>query len=91
MFPIQPHFPNKVAMKRRKFTKEEDDTLVQLVDQYGTKSWDHIAEHMAGRTGRQCRDRYRNYLVPGYFNGQWTQEEDDIILICSFHDLNLGL
>lgn len=79
MFAMQGHFPHKVSVKRRKFTKEEDDTLVKLVDQYGVKSWDHIAEHMTGRTGRQCRDRYRNYLVPGYFNGQWTQEEDDII------------
>ena len=34
---------------------------------------------MPGRNGRQCRDRYTNYLMPGYFNGQWTTEEDHIL------------
>lgn len=65
--------------RRRKFTQEEDDLLKQLVEKLGVKKWDQIAQHVPGRTGRQCRDRYRNYLVPGYFNGQWTQEEDDLI------------
>ena len=65
--------------RRRKFTPEEDELLKELVEKLGVKKWDQIAQHVPGRTGRQCRDRYRNYLVPGFFNGQWTQEEDDLI------------
>ena len=66
-------------MIRRKFTQEEDTKLCQLVNQYGAKKWDQIAKMMPGRTGRQCRDRYRNYLIPGFFNGQWSQEEDELL------------
>ena len=73
-------YPKKQAsMIRRKFTQEEDAKLCQLVNQYGAKKWDQIAKMMPGRTGRQCRDRYRNYLIPGFFNGQWSQEEDELL------------
>lgn len=64
---------------RKKFSPEEDKALQELVEQYGAKNWDKIAELMPGRTGRQCRDRYRNYLIPGFFNGQWSQEEDNLL------------
>lgn len=70
---------SKAPQQRKKFTTEEDEHLKQLVEKYGCKKWEMIATEMPGRTGRQCRDRYRNYLVPGYFNGQWTQEEDDLL------------
>lgn len=64
---------------RRKFTEEEDKTLRSLVETFGNKNWEFIAMYMPGRTGRQCRDRYRNYLVPGLFNGQWSPEEDNLL------------
>ena len=66
-------------MIKRKFTKEEDSKICQLVKQYGAKKWDEIARHIPGRTGRQCRDRYQNYLHPGFFNGEWTNEEDELL------------
>lgn len=66
---------------RKKFSEDEDRKLKELVNRYGTRKWDIIAQHMPDRTGRQCRDRYRNYLIPGFFNGQWTAEEDKLLLI----------
>lgn len=74
-----PYSKKQTSMIRRKFTQEEDAKLCQLVNQYGAKKWDQIAKMMPGRTGRQCRDRYRNYLIPGFFNGQWSQEEDELL------------
>lgn len=71
--------PLKTHNSRKKFTAEEDELLKKLVEKFGCKKWESIALEMPGRTGRQCRDRYKNYLVPGYFNGQWTQEEDDLL------------
>lgn len=64
---------------RKKFDEKEDMKLKKLVEQYGIKKWDIIAKYMPGRSSRQCRDRYRNYLVPGFFNGQWTDEEDKLL------------
>lgn len=64
---------------RKKFTAEEDERLRELVQRKGAKKWNVIASYMPGRTGRQCRDRYHNYLVPGFFHGEWTQSEDDLL------------
>lgn len=65
--------------QRKKFSDSEDQQLRCLVATFGTKNWDCVALYMPGRTGRQCRDRYRNYLVPGLFNGEWTKEEDKLL------------
>lgn len=61
---------------RRKFTPEEDKRLTKLISLNGSRRWDQIALLMPGRTGRQCRDRFHNYLRPTLKNGPWTQEED---------------
>jgi hypothetical protein len=57
-----------VVGKRRVWTNEEDDAIKQMVAKYGTKSWALIAENLskehsiAGRSGKQCRERWHNHL-----------------------------
>ena len=65
---------------RTKFTQEEDNKLRKLVEKYGTKNWEEISKHMPRRCGRQCRDRYCNYLEPGLSSTEWTEEEDALVL-----------
>jgi len=65
---------------RRKFTQEEDNKLRELVKEIGAKKWIEIAKSMPGRTGRQCRDRFQNYLSPILTNGPWTKEDDHLLL-----------
>ena len=81
-FNIKPNESNKdlEKTKRLKFTKEEDDMLKMLVSIYGAKNWAHIASMMNLRTPKQCRDRYANYLAPGFINREWENNEDKIIL-----------
>lgn len=62
------------------FKKEEDDQLKKLVKLFGKRHWEIIAQYMNGRTAKQCRDRYMNYLVPGYFQGEWSREEDELLI-----------
>lgn len=62
------------------FTKQEDEKLKYLVRNFGTKNWKAIAFFMNKRTAKQCRDRYSNYLFPGYFQGEWTKKEDDLLM-----------
>ena len=69
----------KIKCQRKKFSPEEDKKLKKLVETMNTYKWDDIAKYMPGRNGRQCRDRYKNYLSSSYFNGQWTVEEDSIL------------
>lgn len=39
-------------------TQQEDEELLRLCDELNTRNWPTIAEHMPGRTVRQCRSRY---------------------------------
>jgi hypothetical protein len=39
-------------------------------------TWREIAAGVGGRNGRQCRQRYEQYLSPGIVRGEWTEEED---------------
>lgn len=66
------------------FSIKEDQLLIHLVKQYGTKdkiNWYIIAMHIEGRTARQCRERYQLYLSDGIKRKEkWTKEEDETLL-----------
>ena len=74
MFQIQP------KTIKRKFTKEEDQEIIKQVEIFGPKSWELISRFIPNRSAKQCRDRYQNYLAKNVFYGEWTKEEDNIIL-----------
>ncbi|THF98981.1 hypothetical protein TEA_022303 [Camellia sinensis var. sinensis] len=58
------------------WSKEEDEIIVELVDKYGPKKWSTIAQHLPGRIGKQCRERWHNHLNPNINKQAWTQEEE---------------
>jgi len=64
----------------QQWTREEDDELVALIAKYGAKRWSYIASHMRTRRGKQCRDRYLNHLRPGIKTGEWSAEEEQILI-----------
>ena len=71
---------NKSKTHRVPFTKEEDDQIIELTEKYGYNQWNVISSYIKGRTAKQCRDRYSNYLVPGFFKGEWSKEEDSLLI-----------
>ncbi|MCO5606559.1 hypothetical protein L7F22_060747 [Adiantum nelumboides] len=54
----------KRSVARGPWTPEEDSYLRQLVERYGDKKWSVIAQHLQGRIGKQCRERWQNHLRP---------------------------
>ncbi|KAK1367748.1 Myb-related protein like [Heracleum sosnowskyi] len=58
------------------WSKEEDDIIIQLVEQIGPKKWSSIAQHLPGRIGKQCRERWHNHLNPSINKDAWTLEEE---------------
>lgn len=68
-----------VHFQKRKFSPEEDLILKREIALHGPRKWDKIALSLPGRTGRQCRDRFHNYLNPTLTNGPWTKEEDKLL------------
>ena len=69
---LNPNVPK--PKKRRPWTKEEDELVKKLVDNHGPSKWTFIAEHLPGRIGKQCRERWHNHLNPAIKKDSWTEE-----------------
>ena len=59
---------------------EEDELLRKLVGEIGPKRWALIASNIPGRAGKQCRERWLNHLDTNVRKGEWTTEEDELLL-----------
>jgi hypothetical protein len=70
----------KQILTRKRFTEEEDNRLREIVRTRGESNWVDIAVDMPGRTGRQCRDRFKNYLTDDVTADAWTPNEDAFLL-----------
>ena len=64
----------------QQWTLQEDNQLRKLVDEHGHRKWSFIANKMEGRRGKQCRDRWLNHLKPDIRRGEWTAEEERILV-----------
>ncbi|KAF8069755.1 hypothetical protein N665_1137s0023 [Sinapis alba] len=62
------------------WTQQEDETIVELVKNYGPKKWSLISQSLEGRIGKQCRERWHNHLNPAINKDAWTQEEELALL-----------
>ncbi|XP_042438442.1 transcription factor MYB3R-4-like isoform X4 [Zingiber officinale] len=58
------------------WSKEEDETIIEMVRKFGPKKWSAIAQALPGRIGKQCRERWHNHLKPSINREPWTQEEE---------------
>ena len=65
---------------RVKFSQQEDEMLLSLISKNGPQNWNIISKSMPGRTAKQCRDRYCNYLSVPNNNRPWNEEEDQLLL-----------
>lgn len=65
---------------KMKFTKEEDESLKQVIEMLKTDDWKEVAKYMPGRNSRQCRERWNNYVNPKLEPRKWTPEEDKMLL-----------
>ncbi len=46
-------------MVKGRWTEEEDNLVLKLVEANGPQKWTFIAEHLPGRIGKQCRERWK--------------------------------
>lgn len=70
----------KKVVVRRPFTAHEDATLMLLINPEVEVDWEAVAKRMDGRSARQCRERWLNYLSPSIRADPWTDFEDRVLV-----------
>ena len=64
------------------WTDIEDRLLLHLVNIDGPQRWTVVANHLPGRIGKQCRERWHNHLNPIIKRqAPWTRDEEWILYI----------
>jgi transcriptional activator Myb len=64
------------------WTDIEDKMLLHLVNQDGPAKWTQIANHLPGRIGKQCRERWHNHLNPMIKRTMnWSGEEEWVLFL----------
>nr|QPX03993.1 MYB2 transcription factor [Osmanthus fragrans] len=76
----------KAHTNKGAWTKEEDDRLIAYIQAHGEGCWRSLPKS-AGllRCGKSCRLRWINYLRPDLKRGNFSEEEDELII--KFHSL----
>ncbi|KAK6280889.1 hypothetical protein POUND7_014714 [Theobroma cacao] len=71
----------KEGLKRGPWTAEEDKILTAYIQEHGHGSWRALPEK-AGlqRCGKSCRLRWINYLRPDIKRGEFSSQEEQIII-----------
>ncbi|CAL0305924.1 unnamed protein product [Lupinus luteus] len=71
----------KAHTNKGAWTKEEDDRLIAYIRSNGEGCWRSLPK-AAGllRCGKSCRLRWINYLRPDLKRGNFTQQEDELII-----------
>ena len=64
---------------RSRFSADEDQKILRLQQQ--NLDWSQISQQLGNRTARQCRERFQNYLDPELNTSNWTQDEDDLLIL----------
>src|SRR3569833_2032516 len=72
-------FEIKKIKNQKKWTKEEDELLIDLAAQYKEKHWKEISENFIRKNALQCFSRYKR-IRPGIVKGSWKKEEDNKII-----------
>ncbi|KAI8089161.1 uncharacterized protein BX664DRAFT_332323 [Halteromyces radiatus] len=65
------------AIRRSKWTAEEDAALRASVAVYGKGNWTGVQRHLPGRTDMQCRERWMNVLDPRLRHDELSPEEKE--------------
>jgi len=70
----------KLGLVKGPWSAQEDKLLTEWVEKNGPKSWTKCCDYIYGRTGKQCREHWNNCLNPNLIKGDWTAEEDFLIM-----------
>ena len=70
----------KQGFKKGQWSIQEDKLLEQWIKENGPRKWNQCGKFIQGRSGKQCREHWNNCLNPELVKGEWTSEEDFLIM-----------
>ncbi|KAL5709043.1 hypothetical protein ACHQM5_019772 [Ranunculus cassubicifolius] len=71
----------KTGLRRGSWTVEEDRLLSTFIKRYGHLNWRELPKYAGlSRCGKSCILRWMNYLKPDIKRGNFTKDEDDVIV-----------
>ena len=68
-------FSIRKIKNQKKWTKEEDELLIQLAEKFSEKNWKEISKQFTKKNSLQCFSRYKR-IRPGIIKGSWKHDED---------------
>ncbi|CAI9265891.1 unnamed protein product [Lactuca saligna] len=72
---------DSIGVKKGPWTPEEDIILVSYIQQHGPGNWRSVPTSTGLlRCSKSCRLRWTNYLRPGIKRGNFTEQEDKMII-----------
>lgn len=86
--PLDQSLKSDQFSKKHFWTSEEDQALISIVSKIKSKPWNQVAKilneqvhkNIPIRKGRQCRERWLNFLNPDLKREKWTPQEDELLL-----------
>lgn len=81
--PEQPSLSQAAVLEKRGSTPwndAEDEMLRAAVKRFGEKNWKEVAGMVTGRASNECIQRWKNNLKPGLKKGQWSRQEDALLI-----------
>ncbi|KAK9064991.1 hypothetical protein SSX86_016374 [Deinandra increscens subsp. villosa] len=78
---VKPSGFDKNGIKKGAWSEDEDDKLRAYIQRYGHWNWSLLPKFAGlSRGGKSCRLRWVNYLRPNIKHGNFSKEEDDMIV-----------
>jgi len=69
------------GVKKGPWTPEEDEKLIDYISKHCHGSWRTLPKRAGlNRCGKSCRLRWTNYLRPDIKRGQFTEEDERVII-----------
>uniref|UniRef100_J3MN83 Uncharacterized protein n=1 Tax=Oryza brachyantha TaxID=4533 RepID=J3MN83_ORYBR len=78
---VRPPCCDKEGVKKGPWTPEEDLVLVSYIQEHGPGNWRAVPTRTGlMRCSKSCRLRWTNYLRPGIKRGNFTDQEEKLIV-----------
>ncbi|KAK4438574.1 Transcription factor [Sesamum alatum] len=78
---VRPPYVDSNGLKKGAWSDDEDNKLRAYVQRYGHWNWRLLPKYAGlARCGKSCRLRWVNYLKPGVKRGNFTKEEEDLVV-----------